>query len=349
MSLRMIHVDCDCFFAAVEMLDNPKLRGKPVIVGGRSGRGVVATCSYEARKYGVHSAMPTFIARKKCPHGIYLPPRRERYKQVSRAIFRIFYQYTPLVEPVSIDEGYLDLSAYGSHIVRTARQIKQQVKQETGITISVGVAPNKFLAKLASDLEKPDGFTVIRKDQALALLRDLPVSKLRGVGPRTEAKMHRLGCYKISDLYRYNLGQMKQMFGKHGEVLYHYARGEDNRTIQTERETKSASRETTLAYNTSDRTVLAKYLREFSAEIAEWLNSRGYFARTITVKMKNARFEERSKSHTLPTYTKEERAITRAALDLLNYFALDEEIRLIGLGVSNLETHPSIQLSLFDD
>lgn len=331
------------------MLDNPKLRGKPVIVGGQSGRGVVATCSYEARKYGVHSAMPMFIARQKCPHGIYLPPRRERYKEVSRAIFRIFRHYTPLVEPVSIDEAYMDLSDYGSDLVETARKIKQHVKRETGITISVGVAPNKFLAKLASDLEKPDGFTVIQKDQARSLLRNLPVGKLRGVGARTEAKMHRLGCYHISDLYQFSMAQMKQMFGKHGESLYYYARGEDNRVIQTERETKSVSRETTLPYNTSDRGEMAKVLRKFSAEIAEWLNTRGYFARTITVKMKNAQFEERSKSRTLSSYTREETVITRAALNLLNHFSFDEDIRLVGLGVSNLDKQPLIQLSFFDD
>src|SRR5690625_4845008 len=147
------------------MLDNPKLRGKPVIVGGLSGRGVVATCSYEARKFGVHSAMPMFMARKKCPQGTYLPPRRERYKEVSRALFRIFRQYTPLVESVSIDEAYMDLSTYGMDIVQVAKRIKRHVRQKTGLTLSVGVAPNKFLAKLASDLEKPDGLTVIRQEQ----------------------------------------------------------------------------------------------------------------------------------------------------------------------------------------
>lgn len=349
MSLRMVHVDCDCFFAAVEVLDNPSLRGKPVIVGGRGGRGVVATCSYEARQFGVHSAMPTFIARKKCPHGVYLPPRGKRYKEVSQTIFRIFKRYTPLVEPVSIDEAYLDLSAYGEDIVQTAKKIKEHVKRETGITISVGVAPNKFLAKLASDLEKPDGFTIIRQETSLSLLRDLPVNKLRGVGPRTEAKMHRLGCYKIADLYQYSLEQMRQLFGKHGEALFHYARGKDDRVIQTERETKSVSRETTLAYNTVDPQQLASHLREFAADIAEWLNVKGYFARTVTVKMKTASFQERSKSMTLSTYTREEAMIVRSALDLLNHFLLDEEIRLIGLGVSNLETHPIVQLSFFED
>lgn len=348
MSLKIAHVDCDCFFAAVEMLDNPKLRGKPVIVGGKGGRGVVATCSYEARKFGVHSAMPMFMARQKCPHGIFVTPRRERYKEVSRAIFRIFRLFTPLVEPVSIDEAYMDLSHYGSGIVEAARKIKERVKEETGITISVGVAPNKFLAKLASDLEKPDGFTVIRKEQAQDVLRDLPVNKLRGVGPRTEAKMHRLGCYKISDLYRYDLAEMKRMFGKHGEVLYRYARGEDHRTIETRREAKSVSREKTLAYDTSDLEELATYLREFAYDVGKWLHERGYFARTVTVKIKDRRFREHSKSVTLQTFTQDETVIWRTALELLHQFELDEDVRLIGLGVSNLELHPTVQLSFFD-
>lgn len=348
MTLRIVHVDCDCFFAAVEMLDNPKLRGKPVIVGGLSGRGVVATCSYEARKFGIHSAMPMFMARKKCPHGIYVAPRGARYKQVSRQIFQIFRRYTPLVEPVSIDEAYLDLSEYDTSIVQTAKRIKHDVKRETGMTISVGVAPNKFLAKLASDLEKPDGFTIIHQQQAIPLLRDMPVNKLRGVGPRTEAKMHRLGCYKIADLYRFDLKQMQQLFGKYGEVLYHYARGEDNRTIQTGREAKSISRETTLPHNTADPRYLATYLRKFGTEIGSWLSKKGYYARTVTVKMKTASFRECSKSITLPTYTKDKATITQTALTLLDQLSLDEEIRLIGLSVSNLEMHPVIQLSFFD-
>lgn len=347
MSLRIAHVDCDCFFAAVEVLDNPSLRGKPVIVGGLGGRGVVATCSYEARAYGVHSAMPMFIARRKCPHGIYVAPRRERYKEVSRRIFRIFYQYTSLVEPVSIDEAYLDLSAFGAHIVQTAQQLKREVRRHTGVTLSVGVAPNKFLAKLASDLEKPDGFTIIRKEEAQALLREMPVNKLRGVGPRTEAKLHRLGCYTISDLYRYSLVEMKEMFGKHGEALYHYARGEDDRPVQTEREAKSVSRETTLTYNTNDPQQLADHLRSFAAEIAQWLKTRGYYARTVTVKLKDARFQVRSRSITLGTYTREASVISRTACQLLQQFSFEEEVRLIGLAVSNLEARPTIQLSFF--
>lgn len=349
MSLRIAHVDCDCFFAAVEVLDNPKLRGKPVIVGGIGERGVVATCSYEARAYGVHSAMPTFMARRKCPRGIFLPTRRERYKEVSRAIFRIFHQFTPLVEPVSIDEAYLDLSAHGARIVETARDIKREVSRRTGITISVGVAPNKFLAKLASDLEKPNGFTVIRQEEAIERIRDLPVSKLRGVGPRTEAKLHRLGCYKISDLYAYSLPQMRRMFGKHGEALYHFARGVDRREVKTERKSKSISRETTFAYNTKDPTELATHLRRFAADIAEWLERRHYFGRTITVKVKNADFQESSKSATLGAYTRDEHTIAETALQLLGQLAPHEEIRLIGLAVSNLEERPTIQLSFFDN
>lgn len=348
MSLHVVHVDCDCFFAAVEMLDNPELEGKPVIVGGRGSRGVVATCSYEARKYGVRSAMPMFMARKKCPHGIYLTPRRERYKEVSNYIFRIFHSFTPIVEPVSIDEAYLDFSLYGNEAVAKARELKVKVKRETGITISVGVASNKFLAKLASDWEKPDGFTVIRQQEARRLLKDLPVRQLRGVGPRTEAKMHRLGCYKIKDLYVYSLEEMCRLFGKHGRALYDYVRGEDNRPIVTKRERKSASREKTLAADTRDAALLSRYVRQFASELATWMKQKGYFARTVTVKVKNSQFKEQSKSVTVETYVQDQAEIARIALRLLSQLDLTENVRLIGLGVSNFERHPSVQLSLFD-
>lgn len=349
MSERVIlHVDMDAFFASVEVVDNPKLKGKPVIVGGRSERGVVATCSYEARKYGVRSAMPIYMAKAQCPNGIYLPTRMYRYKEVSHEIFKIFYEITPYVEPLSIDEAYLDITELKKDPVSTAMYIKERVVKTTGLTISVGISYNKFLAKLASDWNKPNGLKIITEDMIPKILLPLPISKIYGLGKKSTKKLNSIGIFTIEDLYTLSEELLTEFFGKYGIEIYKRIRGIDNRNVEMSRETKSIGRETTLRNDTKNKKELEIYIKSFCSSISRTLSIKNLSGKTITLKIKTSGFENHTKNKTLPFYISKEEDILREALDILYSLDLKEEIRLIGVSVSSLKGVNLQQLSLFN-
>src|SRR5689334_11926192 len=248
-SRRVLHCDMDCFYAAVHMRDDPSLRGKPVIIGGRpESRGVVAAASYEVRRYGVHSAMPSSQALRLCPHAVFIPPDFRRYSKESEKIFAIYREITPLVQSVSIDEAYLDVSQHlgeAGSATAVAREIRKRVKEERGLTVSVGVGPNKLIAKIASDFQKPDGLTVVRPEKVQAFLDPLPVRRLHGVGPATERVLHEMKVATVADLRGVPVEALVDRFGKHGRMLYEFSRGIDDRPVETHQERKSVGSENT--------------------------------------------------------------------------------------------------------
>lgn len=332
----VLHLDMDAFFASVEQVDQPELAGKPVIVGGVGERGVVSTCSYEARKYGVHSAMPGFIARQKCPEAIFLPVRMKRYKNVSQNIFKILYQYTKRIEPLSIDEAFLDITQHGDAYLNLAKRIKRDIKKATGLTASLGISYNKFLAKLASDWNKPDGLKVITKEMIPDILLPLSIEKIYGIGKKTVIKLNGYGVYRVDDLMKWPQEYMKTFFGKQGEEIYNLIRGIDTREVETKRESKSFGRETTLDKDTSDISLLLEYLNGFSIHVSYALRVKNLYAKTITVKVKTARFTTHTKSKTLQMPINKSKKIYQEAEVLLKEIKLNDDIRLIGLSVSNI-------------
>ncbi len=345
---RILHLDLDAFFASVEQLDNKKLRGKPVIVGGKSDRGVVSTCSYEARKYGVHSAMPIFMAKKKCPHGIYLKVRHDRYKEVSKEVFKIYYEFTDLVEPLSIDEAYLDITELKEDSFIIAKKIKEKVYEQIGLTLSAGISYNKFLAKLASDWNKPDGIKVIKKSDVPEILKPLSVGQVYGIGKKSKKRLNNIGIYTIEDLFQVDKKYLDEFFGKSGAEIYNRIRGIDNREIKVHRERKSIGRETTLKQDTKDRKYLKTYLLRFSKEISKTLTNKGILARTITVKIKTIDFQIHTKSKSINMYIDLWKDIYDLAEDILKEIEIKKGIRLIGLTVSNFSKQRMKQLSFFD-
>lgn len=333
----ILHVDMDAFFASVEVKDNPSLRGKPVIVGGTSERGVVSTCSYEARAYGVHSAMPLFMAREKCPQGIFLPVRHYRYKEVSNKIFDIFAEVTPIIEPLSIDEAYLDISHLKKNPFDVAMYIKKRVYRELGLTLSIGISYNKSLAKIASDWNKPNGIKVIDKTMMPYILFPMNISKVYGLGKRTVQKLNNIGVFTVKDLYDIDKDYFEEYLGKHSLDIYYRIRGIDNRIVEVKRERKSYGRESTLKNNTNDVNELLKYIRDFAEEISMILNRNNIKIRTITVKSKSENFENHTKSKTINKYTNDFEEIYNIASDIIKSIDFEEKVRLIGLSVSSIE------------
>jgi DNA polymerase-4 len=338
----------DAFYAAVEQRDNPSLRDKPVIVGGQPGsRGVVATCSYEARKFGIRSAMPLARAYHLCPQAVFLPVDMKHYREASRQVFTILEQYTPLVEPLSIDEAFLDvagcLSLFGS-VENIARQIKQQVHRETGLTISIGISYNKFLAKLATDLGKPDGLKTIRRSEVTEILSPLPVSRLWGAGPKTCQSLARLGITTIGQLRETKVEVLKNHLGTSGIILWQLAHGQDPRPVEPQREIKSMGKETTFPHDTDDYEYLEQVILEFSRTVARRLRQARMEARTITLKIRYHDFQTITRSRTLETPTSSDTVIYQTATDLLH--KLDRSrgsIRLIGVSATNLQNASSWQ------
>ncbi len=300
---KIIHVDMDAFFAAVEQRDHPAWRGRPVIVGGDPDRrGVVATCSYEARRYGIRSAMPSARARRLCPHAIFVRPRFDAYREASRRIHAVFRRYTDLIEPLSLDEAYLDVTGCrqeGGSATRIARAIKRHILDDTGLTASAGVSYNKLLAKIASDMDKPDGLTVIPPGLGEALAASLPVGRFHGIGRATEARMHELGIHTGADLRAWPLDALRRTFGKAGEWYYRIARGIDPRPVVGRRSRKSLGSETTFPRDLTDPAEIRWRLEEQAAEAVASLRSEGLRARTLTIKVKYADFELVTRSHTL--------------------------------------------------
>ncbi|CAI3564532.1 DNA polymerase IV [Clostridium neonatale] len=347
MKNNILHVDMDAFFASVEQRDNPNLKGKPVIVGGNSERGVVSTCSYEARKFGVHSAMPIFIAKEKCPTGVYISGRYGRYVQISQEIFKIFNEVTPLVESVSIDEAYLDLSQGKiKNGMEAARYIKNRVFKELNLTLSIRISYNKFLAKLASDWNKPNGIKEISRDMLPEVLFPLKIDRIHGLGKISVSKLNNMGIYYVKDLYKMPREFFVEYLGKNGVDIYERIRGVDLRKIELEHERKSIGKERTLKFNTNNKEELLEFLREFSYEIEDYLLRKNVMAKTITLKYKTENFENHTRSKTLNKYISNNKEIYEVAKELLEAEKL-RMVRLIGLSASSFKENEVEQISLF--
>lgn len=348
MNNNILHVDMDAFFASVEQLDNPELKGKPVIVGGISERGVVSTCSYEARKYGVHSAMPIFMAKEKCPNGIFVSGRYGRYTKISQEIFKILSDVTPIIEQVSIDEGYLDLSqSRFENGIDAARYIKNKVFKEIGLTISVGISYNKFLSKLASDWNKPNGIKEISRSMIPDILLPLPLSKIHGLGKISVGKLNNMGIFYIKDLYNMDKNFYIEYLGKNGLDIYDRIRGIDNRKIETIRERKSVGKERTLKFDTDNKEELLQYLKEFSFEIEEMLCAKNVVGKTVTLKFKTKDFENHTRSRTLNNYISHHEDIFNVSKELLESEELKSNLRLIGVSISSFKEKEIEQMTLF--
>lgn len=350
----ILHIDMDAFFASVEVLDNPELRGKPVIVGGTpEGRGVVAAASYEARRFGVHSAMSAAQARRLCPGGVFIKPRHRRYSEISRRIIDIFRDYTPLVETLSLDEAFLDVTAsqklFGP-AVAIGRAIKRRIAVEIGLTASVGIAPNKFLAKIASDLEKPNGFVVIEPGAELERLATLNVNRLWGVGPVMERELNRLGIKLVGDILKTDPATLDRRIGRESaRALIELARGIDERPVVPDSAPKSISEETTFERDIADAAGLLKILDELADQVARRMRRQGYRARTVHLKARYPDFTTLTRSLTLPSPTASTVAIRRAAREMLEQRLgrAGRPLRLIGVGVSGLIPETEGQLELF--
>lgn len=348
----IMHVDMDAFYAQVEIADNPEYAGKPVIVGAlpESGRGVVSTCNYVARRFGVHSAMPIARAAKLCPHAIFLRPRMARYEEISARTFEVLSGFSPLVEPLSIDEAFLDMTGcehfYGS-ANEMGQAVKAAIRAATGLTASVGIAPNKFLAKLASDSEKPDGLVILKPEDIDSFLLPLPVRALWGVGPKTAERLHRAGLRTVADVRARQMHELIELVGDSlGRHIWLLARGEDNRAVVPDTEAKSIGRETTFESDIPEGPLLRSHLARLVANVGLRLRKAGRYARTVTVKIRYPDFETHTKSKTLSTPTRDDDTIYREAAALLDAFRLRRPLRLLGVYVSHLEEH--VQQSLFD-
>ncbi len=351
---HIIHLDMDAFYASVEVMDNPALRGKPVIVGGARKRGVVCAASYEARKFGVHSAQPMAIARRLCPQGTFLPVRMKRYKEISEKIFSIFHNYTPLVEPLSVDEAFLDVtgcSALFGDAVEIARAIKNDVATELGLTISAGIAPSKLVAKIASDMDKPDGLTVVREDEVLEFLSPLPIKRLWGVGEATRRRLRLLGIRTIGEIRSIPLELLEKKFGKHGTHIYLAAHGIDNRPVVTERTIKSLGKEQTFEKDLSDLTDMKRELLSLSTKVARRLRQLGLSGKTVVLKVKYNDFTMVTRSRNLGDGTNDDSLIYATSKELLSSTnAGSRPVRLLGIYMTSLDRPgSSFQFSIFDN
>lgn len=343
--LWCIHLDMDAFFAAVEQRDNPRLRGKPVIVGGSpNSRGVVSTCSYEARKFGVRSAMPSREALRLCPQAIFVPGHFDKYEKASRHLREIMHRYSDIIEPMSLDEAYMDVS--GQDAIAIGRQLRELVRKELNLTASVGVSYCKFLAKMASDMDKPDGMTIVTWERAQQMLPGLPVRKLWGVGPASEQALKSLGIETCQDLLNYDLDVLRKHYGRRADELVMLARGIDPRPIEGTHEVKSVGEETTFPYDQTDRAYLSGLLDQFAGRLGPQLAKYDMAARTVTVKIKWNVFVEGgpkggdflaiTRSQTLPFPTNDAKEIARTARETLARVDFEgRKVRLLGLSLHN--------------
>lgn len=350
---HIIHLDIDAFYPSVETLDNPALKGKPVIVGGSKERGVVSSASYEARKFGVHSAQPIAKAKRLCPHGIFLPVRMSRYQEVSKQVFEIFLRFTPLVEPLSIDEAFLDVTGSLRLFGRPeniAKKIKQIIYEETGLTISAGVAPSKFVAKIASDIDKPDGLTVVHSSGVRDFLDPLPIKKMWGVGKVTQLLLHRLDIHTFKDLRQTPVKDLEKKFGKHGTKIHLLAMGIDDRDVIPEHDVKSIGHELTFSKDIISLNAAQKELLALGNKVARRMRHKGLKGKTITLKVKYSDFVQITRSITLPNSTDDGPEIYSAARGLLKKTEVAKKpIRLLGISLSQLDfLGIGTQLTLFD-
>lgn len=351
---KIIHIDMDAFYASVEQRDDPSLRGKPVGIGSEERRGVICTASYEARKYGVHSAMSGVQAKRLCPELILVPPNFAKYKQVSQQVHEIFHRYTDLVEPLSLDEAYLDVTQNKLNIelaVDIAQRIRQEIRTELQLTASAGVSFNKFLAKVASDFRKPDGITVIHPSRAIHFVGNLPITDFWGVGHKTAETMHAMGIFNGADLRQLSRLRLQQVFGKAGETYYNFARAIDNRAVEPHWIRKSVGCERTFEEDSSNPTVLLTELYRLVLELVERLKKNEFKGRTLTLKVKFYNFTQITRSRTVPHILLKKDDILPVAKALLREVDYTERpVRLLGVQVSNIDDTPHrpqwIQLEL---
>ncbi len=336
---KIIHVDMDAFYASVEQLDNPELREKPIAVGGKSARGVVSAASYEARKYGVRSAMSGAMARKLCPELIFVKTNFDRYKEVSKQIRNIFFEYTDLVEPLSLDEAYLDVTENkkgNPSATMIATEIRQKIKEKTGLNASAGISVNKFVAKIASDINKPNGQKTIGPEEVIPFLEILDVKKFYGVGKVTKEKMYRLGIFTGKDLKEKPLEFLHLHFGKSGDFYYNVVRGIHNSSVKPSRTQKSLAAEHTFSENISSEIFMMERLKEIATEVENRLKRSKLAGKTVTLKIKYSDFSLQTRSKTLPLFIASKELILEIVKDLLFQEKMKESVRLLGISISNL-------------
>jgi DNA polymerase IV len=342
---KIIHIDMDAFYASVEQRDDPSLRGKPVVVGSPAARGVVAAASYEARKFGVRSAMPSSTALRKCPELVFVPHRFEVYRAVSRQIHGIFAEYADLIEPLSLDEAYIDVTADKAGLcaaTETARLIRQRILEETGLTASAGISYNKFLAKMASDQNKPNGQFLVAPGKGQAFVATLPIGRFYGVGQVTEAKMKRLGIETGEDLHRQSLAFLVHHFGRSGPWFHAIARGVDERSVNPDRERKSSGSETTFAADLLDTAQIEAEILALADKVFGWCQKAGAYGRTATVKVKYADFEQATRRRSLPDVIADAPTLRGLCVDLVrSVYPLRAGVRLLGVTVSSFAASPS--------
>ncbi|HTR87195.1 MAG TPA: DNA polymerase IV [Reyranella sp.] len=352
---KIIHLDMDAFYASVEQRDDPSLRGKPLAVGGSRERGVVMAASYEARTFGVRSAMPSTTAKRLCPELLFVKPRFDVYKEVSRQIRAIFLEYTPLVEPLSLDEAYLDVTTNLKNMPlasEIAKEIRARILEQTGLTASAGISYNKFLAKLASDHRKPNGQFVIPPEKGPAFVETLPVGKFHGIGPATEAKMKRLGIHTGADLKAQTLEFLQQYFGKSGGYYFAIARGQDERRVVPDRPRKSVGSETTFMQDLGRPAEIEEGVKSVLDDVWGYCERTGIAGRTVTVKIKYADFQIVTRSRTLPHLVESREELERTSVELVRtILPLEKKVRLLGVSLSNMgarveQAEPQLTLGL---
>jgi len=338
---KIIHVDMDAFYASVEQMDNPELRGKPIAVGGSENRGVVAAASYEARKFGVRSAISGVMARKNCPELIFVRPRFDRYKEISNKIQKIFYEYTDLVEPLSLDEAYLDVTINkkgNPSATLLAQEIRQHIFSEVGLTASAGISMNKFVAKIASDFNKPNGQKTVNPEDVISFLEVLPIRKFHGVGKVTTEKMYQLGIFTGLELKSKTLEFLEKYFGKSGNFYYNVVRGIHNSEVKSNRITKSVAAEHTFDVNLSSEIFMIEKLEIIADVLEKRLKRHNLAGKTITLKIKYSDFTQQTRSKTLPYFVSDKGLILEVVKDLLYQERMKDSVRLLGISLGNLNT-----------
>ena len=338
---KIIHVDMDAFYASVEQMDNPLLRGKPIAVGGSENRGVVAAASYEARKFGVRSAISGVMARKNCPEFIFVKPRLDRYKEISSKIQKIFYEYTDLVEPLSLDEAYLDVTNNkkgNPSATLLAQEIRQRIFNEVGLTASAGISVNKFVAKIASDYNKPNGQKTVNPDEVISFLEELPIRKFHGVGKVTTEKMYQLGIFTGVELKSKTLEFLEKHFGKSGNFYYNVVRGIHNSEVKSNRITKSVAAEHTFDVNLSSEIFMIEKLEVIATALEKRLKRYNVAGKTVTLKIKYSDFSQQTRSKTLPYFISDKALIIEVVKELLYQERMKDSVRLLGISLSNLNT-----------
>lgn len=338
---KIIHIDMDAFYASVEQMDNPNLRGKPVAVGGNETRGVVSAASYEARKFGVRSALSGVLAKKYCPELIFVKPRFDRYKEISKKIRKIFYEYTDLVEPLSLDEAYLDVSQNkkgNPSATLIAQEIRYRIWNEIGLTASAGISINKFIAKVASDYNKPNGQKTVGPEEVLFFLEELPIRKFYGVGKVTTEKMYQLGIFIGLDLKNKSEEFLEKHFGKSGKFYYHVVRGIHNSEVKSDRITKSVAAEHTFNENLTSEVFMEEKLQTIAQQLEKRIKKYDIAGKTVTLKIKYSDFTQQTRSKTLPYFISDKALLFETAKELLYQERMKDSVRLLGISLNNLNT-----------